>query len=53
MTVSNLLQRFSKAVEKSDILKGFLIGGASVIGTEGAVFIGKRAIKKKLKKGKE
>ena len=58
MAISKLIQRISKEVisevEKNDIFKGFLIGGATVIGTEGAVYIGKKALKKKLSnKGKE
>jgi len=41
-----------KEVEKNDIAKGFLIGGATVLGTEGAVYIGKKLLENKLNKEK-
>jgi hypothetical protein len=54
MTLSKIFQRISKEikkeVEKNDLAKGFLIGGATVLGTEGTVYIGKKVLKKKLAK---
>lgn len=52
MAISKLILRISKDVkkeiEKNDLAKGFLIGGATVLGTEGAVHIGKKYLRKKL-----
>ncbi len=48
MTLSKSIRKLSRAVEKNDLLKGFLIGGATVIGTEGALFIRKKVREKKL-----
>lgn len=48
MELCKLIQRLSKEVEKNDTLKGFLIGGATVLGTEGALYFGKKALVKKL-----
>jgi hypothetical protein len=54
MALSKLIEKIGKEVkkevEKNDIAKGFLIGGATVIGTEGAALIGKKVLKKKLSK---
>lgn len=46
MALSKLIQRLSKKVKKNDTAKGFLIGSATVLGTEGAVYISRKVFKK-------
>ncbi len=48
MELLKLVETLSKAIEKSDIAKGCLIGGATVLGTGGAVYIGKKLLENKL-----
>lgn len=47
MEVLKLLQTLSEAVEKNDVAKGCLIGGATVLGAGGALYIGKKLLDKK------
>ncbi|MHB8065521.1 MAG: hypothetical protein ACYDG2_23385, partial [Ruminiclostridium sp.] len=49
---TDLIQRLGKEIEKNGIVKGFLIGGATAIGTVGAVYISTKTRKKKTKQGK-
>jgi DUF917 family protein len=48
MELLKLIKTLSKAIEKNDVAKGCLLGGATVLGTGGAVYIGKKLLENKL-----
>ncbi len=52
MEILKLINTLSKAVEKNDVAKGCLIGGATAIGTGGLIYIGKKLLEKKADKNK-
>ncbi|WP_154669414.1 hypothetical protein [Ruminiclostridium cellobioparum] len=47
MEFLKLILSLSQAVRKNDVAKGCLLGGATAIGTGGAVYIAKKLLEKK------
>ncbi|EMS70545.1 hypothetical protein [Ruminiclostridium cellobioparum] len=47
MEFLKLMLSLSQAVRKNDVAKGCLLGGATAIGTGGAVYIAKKLLEKK------
>ncbi len=52
MEILKLISTLSKAVEKNDVAKGCLIGGATTIGAGGLIYIGKKLLEKRTNESK-